>query len=75
MSAAPAPHSLAYSLIPTLVLSALIAFPFWRILRRAGLSSWWLLVLLVPAGFLILPWIIGLVPWKRPPGHVGEVFR
>ena len=50
-------------LLPTLVLGAIILFPFIRILRRIGRSGWWAALLFVPFGILMLPWIVAFMRW------------
>lgn len=37
--------------------------PFWFICKKAGLSPWLSLVILVPFGVLILPFILAFVEW------------
>jgi uncharacterized membrane protein YhaH (DUF805 family) len=62
-------------LAPSLVISIILVVPFVRILRRAGRSGWWALLLLVPAvGWLVLPWVIAFMRWQTRPETVGQVF-
>lgn len=68
--------SLLVQLFPSLIIALILAVPFVRILRRAGRSSWWALLLLVPVlGWLILPWLIAFLPWERSEKQLDEVFR
>jgi uncharacterized membrane protein YhaH (DUF805 family) len=61
--------------VPLMVLMLVLVVPFVRILRRAGRSGWWVLLLFIPAvGWLILPWVIAFMRWERPPEDLGEVF-
>ena len=68
--------SLLVNLVPLFVFTLLLVVPFVRILRRAGRSGWWALLLLIPTfGWIILPWVIAFMRWERPAAEVGEVFR
>ena len=61
--------------IPLIILSVLLAVPFVRILRRAGRSGWWVLLLFIPAvGWLVLPWVIAFMRWERPREELEQVF-
>jgi len=47
-----------------LVLGALlVVIPFWMILPRAGLSSFWALCSFIPLGALVLLWVLALKRW------------
>ena len=62
-------------LAPMLFIMVVLVFPFVRILRRAGRSGWWVLLLFIPLiGWLILPWVIAFMRWDRPREDLGEVF-
>lgn len=75
MTAGP-DENILYQLLPWLVFSAVLGIPYFRILRRAGRSGWWLLLLLIPGfGWLVLPWTIAFMRWDRRPEKVGDVFR
>ena len=66
---------LLVQLAPMIVVSLLLVVPFVRILRRAGRSGWWALILFVPAvGWLVLPWVIAFMRWERPPEDLERVF-
>ena len=68
--------SLIVQLVPFFFFNLLLIVPFIRILRRAGRSGWWALLLLIPTlGWVILPWVIAFMRWERPVGEIGEVFR
>ena len=63
-------------LVPLMLVMLVLVVPFVRILRRAGRSAWWVLLLLIPGlGWLILPWVIAFMRWERPREALGEVFR
>jgi uncharacterized membrane protein YhaH (DUF805 family) len=63
-------------LVPLMVVMLLLVVPFVRILKRAGRSGWWVLILFIPAfGWLILPWVIAFMRWERPPQDLERVFR
>lgn len=62
------------SLLHWLVVAAMLAVvlvPIARILRRAGFSSWWCVVAVVPIFGLIGLWVFAFVSWPaidNPPG-------
>lgn len=63
-------------LVPLMFVMLLVVVPFVRILRRAGRSGWWALLLFIPGfGWVILPWAIAYMRWERPREDLGEVFR
>lgn len=65
-------------LFPLMLIMLLLAVivPYVRILRRAGRSGWWVLLLLVPGfGWFILPWVIAFMRWERPKEDLERVFR
>ncbi|MBP2232266.1 hypothetical protein [Azospirillum agricola] len=47
-----------------LLFNVAIVWPFWRILRRAGLPTWWALLVLIPFG--LVP-VIGVLAHSRWP--------
>ena len=62
-------------LAPLMVVMLLLVVPFFRILRRAGRSGWWVLLLFIPGfGWLILPWVIAFMRWERPKEDLERVF-
>lgn len=62
-------------LVPLMVVMLVLVVPFVRILRRAGRSGWWVLLLFIPGlGWLILPWVIAFMRWERPREDLGQVF-
>ena len=67
---------LLVQLVPLMVVMLVLVVPFVRILRRAGRSGWWVLLLFIPGfGWLILPWVIAFMRWERPRDDLGQVFR
>lgn len=63
-------------LLPLMVVMLVLVVPFVRILRRAGRSGWWVLLLFIPGfGWLILPWVIAFMRWERPREELEQVFR
>jgi len=40
------------------LMTALVIVPFWRILPRNGISKWYAFLALIPAGAIILLWIV-----------------
>lgn len=62
--------------VPLMMVILVLVVPFVRILRRAGRSGWWVLLLFIPAfGWLILPWVIAFMRWERPREELERVFR
>jgi uncharacterized membrane protein YhaH (DUF805 family) len=50
----------------TLLALVLLAVPIWmigRVLRRAGYSAWWALLVLVPLVNLVALWVFAYVRW------------
>ena len=37
--------------------------PFWFICKKAGLSPWLSLIVIVPFGVLVLPFVIAFIDW------------
>lgn len=63
-------------LVPLTIVLLLLVVPFARILRRAGRSGWWVLLLFIPGvGWLVLPWVIAFMRWERPREELEQVFR
>ena len=63
--------------IPILLWYALSAVPTYKIMRRAGKSRWWTIVLLIPVfGFVIVLWVVAFSRWKMVPGspQIAAVF-
>lgn len=51
-----------------LLFNALIAWPLWRIYRRAGLPPWWSLVAFVPyLGMVLVVALFGHARWPNLP--------
>jgi uncharacterized membrane protein YhaH (DUF805 family) len=68
--------ALLVQLAPLMVVMLLLVVPFVRILRRAGRSGWWVLLLFIPGfGWLVMPWVIAFMRWERPPEELEQVFR
>ena len=62
-------------MVPLMFVMLVLVVPFVRILRRAGRSGWWVLILFIPGfGWLILPWVIAFMRWERPREDLGQVF-
>jgi hypothetical protein len=51
-------------IIGFLLVGALVAYPFYRLLPRFGMSPWWSLVAFLPLGALILLYVLAF----REPG-------
>jgi hypothetical protein len=50
-------------LICVFIVVGLVVLPFWFICKKAGLSPWLSLLMLVPFGALILPFILAFIDW------------
>ena len=51
------------------VLVALVGvLPFWYICKKAGLSPWLSLIMIIPFGALVLPFIIAFINWPALQG-------
>jgi hypothetical protein len=53
----------------------LLAVPLWmigRVLRRAGYSPWWALLVLVPLVNLVALWVFAYVRWPAIDGASGR---
>jgi uncharacterized membrane protein YhaH (DUF805 family) len=46
-----------------LIVFGVFAYPAVRILRRAGLSGWWVLMLLVPVANVVGLWLFAFARW------------
>jgi branched-subunit amino acid transport protein AzlD len=46
------------------IMMALVGvLPFWFICKKAGLSPWLALIMLIPFGALVLPFILAFIDW------------
>ncbi len=46
------------------VMVALVGvLPFWFICKKAGLSPWLSLIMIIPFGALVLPFVIAFIDW------------
>jgi len=45
------------------VLAVVLVLPFWFICGKAGLSPWLSLIMLVPFGAIVLPFILAFIEW------------
>jgi RsiW-degrading membrane proteinase PrsW (M82 family) len=43
--------------------------PFWFICKKAGLSPWLSLIMIVPFGALILPFVLAFIDWPALRGN------
>ena len=61
--------------IVLLVYSLAIVIPFGQLLRRSGLSRWWLLLAFVPVINVVALWVFAYVRWPtdRPRDDETEV--
>ncbi len=49
-----------------------LVLPFWFICKKAGFSPWLSLVVLLPFGLVILPFIMAFRTWKTPSAQQVE---
>jgi hypothetical protein len=63
--------------IMLVVAGAICALPFWFICKKAGLSPWLSLLMLVPLGNVVLPFLLAFIDWPalRNKGANGEVIH
>ena len=53
-------------LVPLLLIWAITVVPMYFIVRRVGMSPWWLLFLIVPFwGLIVLLWIVAFKRWPK----------
>ena len=50
-------------MIFTVMVAFLGVLPFWFICKKAGLSPWLSLLLIIPIGALVLPFILAFIDW------------
>jgi hypothetical protein len=57
------------AILPIIILIglAVVIVPFWFILKKAGFSPWLSLLNAVPAGNLVLLYVLAFAEWKVPP--------
>lgn len=51
-------------LIQLVVVLVLTWIPIWRILKKAGLSPWWSLLLPTGIGYLVILGVLAFRPWS-----------
>lgn len=65
-------QELIFILILALGMAVVGVMPFWFICKKAGLSPWLSLLMIVPFGALVLPFLLAFIDWpalkeRRPP--------
>jgi hypothetical protein len=63
----------AIQFLPYLLLVVLTAIPSWALFKRIGLSPAWTLLSLVPAGTIIILWIVAYRHW--PSAEIANAYR
>ena len=58
-------HFTAWQLVVSLVLVAVVVYPYVRIVRRTGHSGWWILTMFVPILNFVMLWVFAFVRWPR----------
>ncbi|KWH51269.1 hypothetical protein [Burkholderia cepacia] len=56
-------HFTAWQLVVSLVLVAVVVYPYVRIVRRTGHSGWWILTMFVPILNFVMLWVFAFVCW------------
>ncbi|UVE58113.1 DUF805 domain-containing protein [Burkholderia sp. EMB26] len=56
-------HFTAWQLLISLVLVAIVVYPYVRIVRRTGHSGWWILTMFVPVLNFIMLWVFAFARW------------
>ncbi|CAB3757386.1 hypothetical protein B7G54_08290 [Burkholderia puraquae] len=56
-------HFTAWQLVVSLVLVAVVIYPYVRIVRRTGHSGWWILTMFVPVLNFVMLWVFAFVRW------------
>ncbi|MCU9953747.1 DUF805 domain-containing protein [Burkholderia sp. BKH01] len=56
-------HFTAWPLLVSLVLVAVVVYPYVRIVRRTGHSGWWILTMFVPILNFIMLWVFAFARW------------
>ena len=52
---------------------AIVILPFWFICKKAGFSPWLSLLNIIPAGNLILIYVLAFAEWKAAPGSAQPI--
>jgi hypothetical protein len=50
-------------LIVAIMMALVGVLPFWFICKKAGLSPWLSLIMIIPFGALVLPFVIAFIEW------------
>lgn len=50
-------------IVALLLVAALVVFPWWRIISRAGLPGPLALLAIIPVANLVLLWVIAFIDW------------
>ena len=66
----PSPAAQALQLLPLALTVALSLWMTVRILRKAGYSGWWSLLILVPALNIAMVWVFASSDWPALKGRV-----
>ncbi|ABB10877.1 hypothetical protein Bcep18194_B0763 [Burkholderia lata] len=56
-------HFTAWQLVVSIVLVAVVIYPYVRIVRRTGHSGWWILTMFVPVLNFIMLWVFAFARW------------
>ncbi|NTZ87909.1 DUF805 domain-containing protein [Burkholderia metallica] len=56
-------HFTAWQLLVSLVLVAIVVYPYVRIVRRTGHSGWWILTMCVPVLNFVMLWVFAFARW------------
>ncbi len=56
-----------FIILPLLAIFAIV--PFWLICKKAGLSPWLSLIMIVPFGAFVLPFVLAFIDWPALRNH------
>jgi hypothetical protein len=52
-----------WPLVGAIVVLVVFVYPYVRIIRQAGYSGWWVLILFVPLVNIVMLWVFALARW------------
>ncbi|RQZ11470.1 hypothetical protein DIE15_25895 [Burkholderia sp. Bp9031] len=64
-------HFTAAQLLVSLVLVAIVVYPYVRIVRRTGHSGWWILTMFVPVLNFVMLWVFAFARWPAVDDRQG----
>jgi uncharacterized membrane protein YhaH (DUF805 family) len=52
-----------WPIVGALIVFVVLLYPYVRIIRQAGYSGWWVLILFVPLVNIVMLWVFALARW------------